>query len=462
MKLKTLSVGEVNNYVKKLVENDFILKNLNVKGEISNLKFHSSGHIYFSLKDENSKVNCIMFKNNAVNLDFRLEEGMKVEIKARLGVYHKEGTYQLYCENIKKAGIGEFFEEFHKLKKELSEEGIFDEKYKRALPKFPKRIGIITARTGAAVRDIINVIQRRNKSLDIILYPAKVQGENAADSIIEGIRYFNNEKSVDVIILGRGGGSIEELWAFNNRDLAYEIFNGRIPTVSAVGHEVDFTISDFVSDMRAPTPSAAGELVSPSLQEMINDLLNKKEFLHRAIDRKFLNAKRDVDLLHKGLKGNNPKHIIEKRIKEVNSLEEKLNFLGKRKIDKAKDELIALNSILQTLNPLNTLGRGYSVIMDKEDKVINEVSELKKNDMVKVIMKMARKETNYESMVSELNEIVKQLENGDLTLEQSIKSYENGVKIANKLYKKLSTLEGKIKVVEDEKEEDFGGYSNEY
>ncbi|STB59656.1 exodeoxyribonuclease VII large subunit [Clostridium perfringens] len=387
MKLKTLSVGEVNNYVKKLVENDFILKNLNVKGEISNLKFHSSGHIYFSLKDENSKVNCIMFKNNAVNLDFRLEEGMKVEIKARLGVYHKEGTYQLYCENIKKAGIGELFEEFHKLKKELSEEGIFDEKYKRALPKFPKRIGIITARTGAAVRDIINVIQRRNKSLDIILYPAKVQGENAADSIIEGIRYFNNEKSVDVIILGRGGGSIEELWAFNNRDLAYEILNSRIPTVSAVGHEVDFTISDFVSDMRAPTPSAAGELVSPSLQEMINDLVNKKEFLHRAIDRKFLNAKRDVDLLHKGLKGNNPKHIIEKRIKEVNSLEEKLNFLGKRKIDKAKDELIALNSILQTLNPLNTLGRGYSVIMDKEDKVINKVSELKKNDMVKVIMK---------------------------------------------------------------------------
>ena len=387
MKLKTLSVGEVNNYVKKLVENDFILKNLNVKGEISNLKFHSSGHIYFSLKDENSKVNCIMFKNNAVNLDFRLEEGMKVEIKARLGVYHKEGTYQLYCENIKKAGIGELFEEFHKLKKELSEEGIFDEKYKRALPKFPKRVGIITARTGAAVRDIINVIQRRNKSLDIILYPAKVQGENAADSIIEGIRYFNNEKSVDVIILGRGGGSIEELWAFNNRDLAYEIFNSRIPTVSAVGHEVDFTISDFVSDMRAPTPSAAGELVSPSLQEMINDLLNKKEFLHRVIDRRFLNVKRDVDLLHKGLKGNNPKHIIEKRIKEVNSLEEKLNFLGKRKIDKAKDELIALNSILQTLNPLNTLGRGYSVIMDKEDKVINKVSELKKNDMVKVIMK---------------------------------------------------------------------------
>lgn len=387
MKLKTLSVGEVNNYVKKLVENDFILKNLNVKGEISNLKFHSSGHIYFSLKDENSKVNCIMFKNNAVNLDFRLEEGMKVEIKARLGVYHKEGTYQLYCENIKKAGIGELFEEFHKLKKELSEEGIFDQKYKRALPKFPKRIGIITARTGAAVRDIINVIQRRNKSLDIILYPAKVQGENAEDSIIEGIRYFNNEKSVDVIILGRGGGSIEELWAFNNRDLAYEIFNSRIPTVSAVGHEVDFTISDFVSDTRAPTPSAAGELVSPSLQEMINDLLNKKEFLHRAVDRRFLNAKRDVDLLYKGLKGNNPTHIIEKRIKEVNTLEEKLNFLGKRKIDKAKDKLIALNSILQTLNPLNTLGRGYSVIMDKEDKVINKVSELKKNDMVKVIMK---------------------------------------------------------------------------
>ncbi|MGG5462445.1 exodeoxyribonuclease VII large subunit [Clostridium sp. B9] len=387
MKLKTLSVGEVNDYVKRVVESDFILKNLNVKGEISNLKFHSSGHIYFSLKDENSKINCIMFKNNAVNLDFRLEEGMKVEIKARLGVYHKEGTYQLYCENIKKAGVGELFEEFHRLKKELSAEGIFDEKYKRDLPKFPKRIGIITAKTGAAVRDIINVIQRRNSTLDIVLYPAKVQGINAAESIIDGIRYFNNEDSVDVIILGRGGGSIEELWAFNNKDLAYEIFNSRIPTVSAVGHEVDFTISDFVSDMRAPTPSAAGELVSPSLNEMLNDLSNKKEFLTRAIDRKFLYAKNNVDLLYKELKSNNPKSIIEKRIKEVNRLEEKLNFLGKRKIDKAKDELITLNSVLQTLNPLNTLGRGYSVIMDKNSKVINEISELKKNNMVKVIMK---------------------------------------------------------------------------
>lgn len=387
MKLKTLSVGEVNDYVKRVVESDFILKNLNVKGEISNLKFHSSGHIYFSLKDENSKINCIMFKNNAVNLDFRLEEGMKVEIKARLGIYHKEGTYQLYCENIKRAGIGELFEEFHRLKKELSEEGIFDEKYKRDLPKYPKRIGIITAKTGAAVRDIINVIQRRNPTIDLVLYPAKVQGINAAESIIDGIRYFNNENSVDVIILGRGGGSIEELWAFNNKELAYEIFNSRIPTVSAVGHEVDFTISDFVSDMRAPTPSAAGELVSPSLNEMLNYLNNKKEFLTRAIDRKFLYAKNNLDLLCKGLKSNNPKSIVEKRMKEVNRLEEKLNFLGKRKIDKAKDELITLNSVLQTLNPLNTLGRGYSVIMDKNNKVINEVSELKKNNVVKVIMK---------------------------------------------------------------------------
>ncbi|WP_300349866.1 exodeoxyribonuclease VII large subunit [Clostridium sp.] len=387
MKLKTLSVGEVNNYVKKLVENDFILKNLNVKGEISNLKFHSSGHIYFSLKDENSKVNCIMFKNNAVNLDFRLEEGIKVEIKARLGVYHKEGTYNLYCENIKKAGIGELFEEFHRLKKELSEEGLFDEKYKRALPNFPKRIGIITSSTGAAIRDIINVIKRRNPSLDIVLYPAKVQGENASYSIIEGLRYFNNEKSVDVIILGRGGGSIEELWAFNDKELAYEIFNSRIPTVSAVGHEVDFTISDFVSDMRAPTPSAAGELVSPSLNEMMNDLINKKEFMRRALDRKFLNAKSDVDLLYKELKSNNPKNTIDKKLREVNRLEEKLNFLGKRKIDKAKDELLSLNGMLQTLNPLNTLGRGYSVIMDKNNKVIKEINELKKNDMVKVIMK---------------------------------------------------------------------------
>ena len=387
MKLKTLSVGEVNSYLKGLVESDFILKNLNVKGEISNLKFHSSGHIYFSLKDENSKINCIIFKNNAVNLDFRLEEGMKVEIKARLDVYHKEGTYQLYCENIKKAGVGELFEKFHKLKRELKEEGIFEEKYKRELPKFPKRIGIITAKTGAAVRDIIDVIKRRNKSLDIVLYPAKVQGEGASEYIIEGIRYFNNKKSVDVIILGRGGGSIEELWAFNDRDLAYEIFNSKIPTVSAVGHEVDFTICDFVSDFRAATPSVAGEIVAPSLEEIKKDLENKVNYMERIVENKFLQGKKEVDLLFRELKGYSPKMLIEKRKQEVLSLKEKLNILGKIKIEKSKDELQRLNCMLQSLNPLNTLERGYSVIKDKDNNVIFSALELKKQDSIKVIMK---------------------------------------------------------------------------
>lgn len=307
MKMKTLTVSEVNNYLKKTIDNDFILNNVKVIGEISNFKIHSSGHIYFSLKDESSKINCIIFRDNAVNLDFVAEEGMQVEIDGRLSLYIKEGLYNLHCYKIKKAGVGELFEKFQKLKCELKSEGIFDDHYKKNIPSLPKRIGVITSETGAAIRDIITIIKRRNKNLDIVLYPALVQGNYAVDTLIDGIIYFNTKKSVDVIIIGRGGGSIEELWAFNNRDLAYEIFNSNIPIVSAVGHEVDYTICDFVSDVRAATPSAAAELVSPNLFDIISQLNYYNNHLNSFIDTLISSQRNKLQFLERILKSNNQK-----------------------------------------------------------------------------------------------------------------------------------------------------------
>ena len=262
MKLKTLTVTELNNYIKRTLDNDFILNNLLVKGEISNLKYHSSGHIYFSLKDTSSKINCVMFKSNALELDFKLKRYGSSGI-CRCSLYPGLGSMQLYINKLQKEGLGELHIKFEKLKNKLAKEGYFSEENKKAIPIMPKKIGIVTSETGAVIRDIINVTRRRNSLVDIVLYPALVQGEGAYKTIISGIEYFNKNKNVDVIIIGRGGGSIEDLWNFNEEELAKTIFKSKIPIISAVGHEVDFTISDFVSDVRASTPSQAAEIAVP-------------------------------------------------------------------------------------------------------------------------------------------------------------------------------------------------------
>lgn len=386
MKLKILTVGEVNNYLKKTIDNDFILNNVKVIGEISNLKIHSSGHIYFSLKDESSKINCIIFRDNAVNLDFVVEEGMQVEINGRISLYIKEGLYNLHCYKIKKAGVGELFEKFQKLKYELKSEGIFEDKYKKNIPSFPKRIGVITSETGAAIRDIITVIKRRNKNLEIVLYPALVQGNCAVDTLIDGIIYFNTKTSVDVIIIGRGGGSIEELWAFNNRDLAYEIFNSNIPIVSAVGHEVDYTICDFVSDIRAATPSAAAELVSPNLFDIMSQLNYYNNHLNAFINTLISSQRNKLQFLERILKSNNQEKIIDEKRIILKHLEKKLNYSTKNIIEKNKSKILNLNNILITLNPINVLERGYTLIMDKRGHVISSIEEFKKQKEVNIKM----------------------------------------------------------------------------
>ena len=388
MKLKTLTVSEVNNYLKRVVDNDFIMNNLSVKGEVSNLKFHSSGHIYFSLKDGESKINCVMFKSDAVNLDFLLENGMEVSVKARLSIYMKEGNYQLYCREIDNVGIGKLFEKYEQMKKELEAEGLFSDFYKRKIVKFPKRVGVITSATGAAVKDIIRVIRRRNNLVDIVVYPAKVQGNLAEETLINGIRYFNNKNNVETIIIGRGGGSIEELWAFNSRELAYEIFNSKIPVISAVGHETDFTICDFVSDVRAATPSAAAEISVPVLKEERIHLKNLESILIRDINRVIERENKNLEYISKILSNNSPSIIVEREKEKLGILSKNLEDIISQRIDKEKDKISSMNKILNSMNPLNVLDRGFSVVSDEKGNLLTSIENLKETKNIEIGMRL--------------------------------------------------------------------------
>lgn len=387
MIIKTLSVTEVNSYLKKIVDNDFILNNLNVKGEISNLKLHSSGHIYFSLKDDLCKINCIMFRSDAASLTFKPKDGMKVEVKCRLSTYVKDGTYQLYCRQLKQDGIGDLFVQFQLLKEELFKEGLFDEQYKKPIPSFPKRVGVVTSPTGAAIKDIINVVKRRNSFVDIVVYPSLVQGEGASDDLIKGIKFFNKNNSVDIIIIGRGGGSIEELWAFNDKNLAYTIFKSKIPIISGIGHEVDFTIADFVSDIRAATPSAAAEIAVPQLSEIIDRVLNASGILERNINRILSLEKNRLGTCEKLLKTYSPTELIVNEYNKIDSFKDKLNKSIQKRIDNMYLELRNANNLLVAFNPTNVLNKGYAIIEDNNDRIIRDLEHLRKQNEIKITLK---------------------------------------------------------------------------
>lgn len=387
MYIKSLSVTEISNYLKKIVDSDFILNNLSVKGEISNFKLHSSGHLYFSLKDENSKVNCVMFRSDAVNLNFIPENGMKVTIKARLSVYVKDGSYQLYCRGIEQDGLGELFVQYEKLKEKLQNLGLFDEENKKAIPKYPTRIGVITSETGAAIQDIIKVIKRRNSLVDIVLYPSLVQGEEAVPNLINGLRYFNSKNSADVIIIGRGGGAIEELWAFNNEQLAYAIFNSKIPVVSAVGHEVDFTICDFVSDMRAPTPSAAAEIVAANLEEVEKKLEFYTQSLNNKIERLFNFHQNKLEIMTKSLELNSPSKLIAHEYRRIDNLNDNLKNLVINNLDKNKIKLQNFNGLLKAYNPMNVLDKGYSIVQNQQGMVIKTINDVNKDEELQINVK---------------------------------------------------------------------------
>lgn len=383
MKTKVLSVSEVNNYLKKTIDNDIILSNLYVKGEISNLKYHSSGHIYFSLKDSSSKINCVMFKGRATLLTFRLKEGMNVIITGKASLYPATGSLQIYCDEIEEEGVGKLYIEFEKLKKKLEGAGYFDNSAKKPIPKMPQRIGVVTSITGAAVRDIINVSRRRNSFVDLVLFPAKVQGEGAYKEVIEGIRYFNQTDSVDTIIIGRGGGSIEELWNFNEEELALAIFKSKIPIISAVGHEVDFTISDFVSDMRAATPSQAAEIAMPlesEIREKINYINDRFKII---ITNKIGTEKTKIKNIEKVLSLNSPMNKIVNSYLELDKLSKKLNLSIKNKVEFEKERLKGYNNLLMARNPVNLLNKGYAIIEEKGE-LIKSIENLKKETEITI------------------------------------------------------------------------------
>jgi exodeoxyribonuclease VII large subunit len=387
MFIKVLTVTALNGYIKKIIDSDFILNNTNVKGELSNVKIHSSGHIYFSLKDAFGKVNCVMFKSKASTLKITPRDGMNVIIRGKVSVYEQGGAYQVYCDSMEPDGEGQLFLAFQNLKEKLDKQGMFDSVHKKNIPLFPKRIGIITSQTGAAIKDVINVATRRNAKVNMLIYPALVQGVNASDDIIRGIKYFNSLEIVDLIIIARGGGSIEELWAFNEEKLAIEIYNSKIPIITGIGHETDFTIADFVSDYRAPTPSAAAEIAVKSLEELNNEIKGVRGILLRAVQFKVTREYNRVNLLNKSLKINNPLNYIVNQYIHIDNLKETLSYKLNARVSMEKQKLSKFNALLNAHNPLNVLNKGYAVLQSNDNKVISEISNLKNIKEVKITLK---------------------------------------------------------------------------
>lgn len=363
MKLRTLTISELNGYISRIIKGDPILQGVYVEGEVSNLKFHSSGNIYFALKDDYSKINCIIFKENQ-GFDRNFKEGDKVVCKGKVNYYDKDGSITLIVTHLEKKGLGELYRQFLELKARLEKEGLFDFDKKKPIPQMATKIGVISSATGAVIRDIYNVIKNRFPKVEIVLYPSAVQGETASADIISGIEFFNKEKKssrVELIILARGGGAYEELMPFNDENLAYSIFRSKIPIISAVGHETDFTIADFVADYRASTPSMAAELAVPKLSNIIEDLESKMRLINREMQNKTMFYQ-----------------------ESLNSIKNSLNQMMRSKLSNNEVVLESQKTQLMLLNPLNLLERGYAAVYSEEEQPIIRASEVKLEDVVNI------------------------------------------------------------------------------
>ena len=381
MEIKPITVQELNKYIKQKIDGDEFLNNVYVKGEISNFKLHYTGHMYFTLKDENSLIKCIMFKSYTSYLQFMPKDGMKVIILGSVSVFERDGVYQIYCKAMKEDGIGSLYEEYQKLKGKLEKEGLFDDLHKKKIPLFPKTIGVITSSTGAVIRDIINVSTRRNPNVHIRLLPVPVQGPGAAEQIAIAIKKMNEESLADVIIIGRGGGSLEDLWPFNEEIVARAIYDSKLPIISAVGHETDFTIADFVADLRAPTPSAAAELAVPNIDDVKYTIMTYQ-------NRYKIGLKRKVELMKLRYEKCMTRRVFKEPLQKINEKAITLDMLVKsiqsntnNKIIKAKSEFAKLISKLDALSPLKTLARGY-IIAEKNNKLITKTSDVEINDVL--------------------------------------------------------------------------------
>ena len=423
MENSVYSVTEINRYISNMFDNDFLMQQVSVKGEVSNCKYHSSGHIYFSIKDNNSLLNCIMFAGKrTTGLKFRMQEGDKVVIKGNIGVYENQGKYQLYASSIEKQGKGELYQKFLQLKEELSDMGMFADIYKKPIPKYAMNIGVVTANTGAAIQDIINITKRRNPYVQLILYPAQVQGIGAAETIVKGINVLDAMPQVDIIIVGRGGGSLEDLWAFNERIVAEAIFNCETPVISAVGHEVDYTIADFVSDLRAPTPSAAAELAVFEYKKYEEDVLKLQRDLKDSIQRKIRLDREYLYSYKRQLDSLSPIRIIQSKRQRLSDMQINLDSIMKAKLTDRKKDLDSLEKMLSKsmqdnavktrqelgilaekingLSPLTKLKGGY-VYASKEDKAIKSVNNISKGDNIELYLIDGKAMANVSEVIKE-------------------------------------------------------------
>lgn len=382
---KVYSVGQVNTYIRNMFTQDFVLNRVSVRGEISNLKYHTSGHIYFTLKDASAAIACVMFAGARGGLAFRMSNGQQVVVDGAVNVYERDGKYQLYATKIRQDGAGELYEKFLELKEELEEMGMFAPEYKQPIPKFVRRLGVVTASTGAAIRDIINIATRRNPGIRIILYPAKVQGEGAAESVAAGLAALD-ALGVDVIIVGRGGGSIEDLWAFNEETVARAIFSCHTPVISAVGHETDTTIADFVADLRAPTPSAAAELavadVTAWLQALDEDALQLQRIMQRMI-KDARSRLRECELRMRYAK---PQQRLMQQKQRLDEYEERLRRAMQSLLEQTRHQLALSEERLRRLYPYEKLESGYGCILTEDGRRIRSVSQVAPGEVVQICL----------------------------------------------------------------------------
>ena len=379
------SISEINGYIKSLIEEEALIQDVHAVGEISNFKNHyATGHFYLTLKDENSEIRAIMFRSYASKIKFKPQDGMRVIVHGRIGVYAQAGSYQLYIDSMQPDGIGDLHLAYEQLKTKLSAEGLFDEAHKKELPFFPNAIGIITSSTGAAVRDIIKVATRRYPLAKLILFPSLVQGSEAPAELVKGIEYFNIMNSVDVIIIGRGGGSIEDLWAFNDEGVARAVFKSSIPVISAVGHEIDYTICDFVADVRAATPSHAAELATPDISEIIYRLNSFQERALDAIKDNISSYRALLDSLSSSRVFTKPLTMLDVPNLKLANLTEKLTSTVTDSLGEKRKRFISVNSKLMALNPMAVLSRGYGAVFDEKSNVIKSIKDINENDKITV------------------------------------------------------------------------------
>lgn len=387
MYIKVLTVSQITNYIKRLLETDVILNKISVKGEISNFKYHYSGHMYFTLKDDSARLKCVMFKSSSTNLKFMPEDGMNVILTGSVSLYERDGQYQLYVNDMQPDGVGALYIAFEQLKRKLESEGLFDTNNKRPIPKYPSSIGVVTSATGAAVRDIINIISRRYPGMKILIAPVLVQGSGAAEQIAEAIGLLNQRKDVDIIIVGRGGGSIEELWAFNEEIVARAISKSRIPVVSAVGHETDFTIADFTSDLRAPTPSAAAEICAPDKKELIYRMNTCLNALCSLVNNNIQNKRTILKNTENIINSLNLKAAINQKKQYLDALNSKIVTFLKYKLEVNREILKKYTASLESLSPLSILTRGYSVVyLSDTKKVVSRVKNVEVGDNIDILV----------------------------------------------------------------------------